>query len=179
MAADCVCNKDRSLTACDLLSRQIMTRQYYISQFLIMIIIGALLSGCSGFGPESTPTPRGNSTPISRRPFLALHVYSTIPGTVDQYYDTATDTIRGENVWVFRSSGHYSAVVKDDGQIRNFSGVYSFDDVGDDMIFSLETNGESHFDKYLYTIKDFSYVEWRRKSGVVRYFLATNFMSAH
>jgi hypothetical protein len=148
-----------------------------LSRLLVIVVSVFAMIGCSKL--PSTPTPYGNSTPVPRRPFLALHVYSKNPGTVDQFYDTASDAIRGENVWVFRSNGHYSAVINVDGQIRNFSGVYGFDDVGDDMIFSIETNGDSHFDKSLYTINDFSYVEWRRKSGTVRYFLAMDVMSAH
>ncbi len=133
--------------------------------------------GCSSLPSE--PTPIAIATPVSRRPFVALHVYSATPGSVDQYYDAASETIRGEDVWVFRPNGTYSAVLRVDGKINRWSGSYSFDDVGDDMMFFIETNGDSNYDVQLYTAEGFPYVEWRRQSGPIRYVRAAELVLAH
>jgi len=136
------------------------------------VIVLSLLSmaGCA----TSIPVWDENSTPIPRRIFVDLRVYSAAQGTANQFYDSTTDKILGEDIWVFRPDGTYSAIVNVDGKILTLSGVYSGDDVGDVFIFSIETNNDHEFDESLYTDPDddFSFIEWRRESGSLKYYLA-------
>ena len=124
-------------------------------------------------GCIASSTPNPNSTPVPRRIFADLHVYSAVVGTTSQFYDSTTDKILGENIWVFRPDGTYSAIVNVDGNTLTLSGVYSGDDVGNnDFIFSIETNNDHEFDESLYTDGVFSFLEWRRDSGTLKYYLA-------
>ncbi len=143
---------------------------------VVFVALWAMV-GCSSFPSE--PTPTAIATPASRRPFGAIHVYSATPGSVDQYYDAASDTIRGEDVWVFHPNGIYSAVLCVDGKIKRWSGSYSFDGVGDDMMFFIETNGDGNYDVQLYTAEGFPYIEWRRQSGTIRYVRAAELVLAY
>lgn len=134
--------------------------------FILSVFI---VTGCA------TPTPISaqdeNATPIPRRIFADLRVYSATTGTINQYYDSATDKILSKNIWVFRPDGTYSAIVNIDGKTLNLSGVYSGDGSESGFIFSIETNNDSHFDESLYTDDSFSFIEWRRESGTLKYFL--------
>ena len=138
-----------------------------------LLAFGLILFGIVSCTTLSTPdTHNPNSTPIPRRVFVDLHVYSATSGTAEQFYDLVNDKILGENIWVFRPNGTYSAILNLDGKILTLSGVYSGDDVGDDFIFSIETSNDHEFDESLYTDDEFSFIEWRRENGVIKYYLA-------
>ncbi len=134
--------------------------------------LAVALSLFSLIGCATASTPNPNSTPVPRRTFVDLHVYSATSGTANQFYDSTIDKILGEDIWVFRPNGTYSAIVNVGGKILTLSGVYSGDDVGDDFIFSIETNNDSKFDESLYSDDNFSFIEWRHKSGTLKYLLA-------
>lgn len=139
----------------------------------LFIVVLSLLSIADCATSIPIPTPDENSTPVPRRIFVDLRVYSATPGTVSQYYDSTADKILGENVWFFRPDGTYSAIINDEGEVINLSGVYSGDDVGGDVfIFSIETNNDSEYDESLYTDDDFSFIEWRREIGTFTYYRA-------
>ena len=132
--------------------------------FIVLILL--IMSGCVA----STPNP--NSTPVPRRIFKDLRVYSATPGTPSQFYDPINDKILGEDVWVFRSDGTYKAAVNVEGELLDLSGVYAGDDTGQSFIFSIETNNDSTFDESLYTDDKFSFIEWRRDGEMLKYYLA-------
>jgi hypothetical protein len=131
-----------------------------------MILLLLIMSGCV------TSTPNPNSTPVPRRIFKDLRVYSAIPGTPNQFYDPIADKFLSEDVWVFRSNGTYKAEVSVDGEILELSGVYAGDDTGQGFTFSIETNNDSAFDEELYTDDNFSFIEWRRNGETLKYYLA-------
>lgn len=108
----------------------------------------------------------------AEKTFTDLHVYSASFGTVGQFYDQATDKILEENVWVFRSDGSYTAIVNIDGEIITLTGKYGGDDVGDDFLFSIDTNNDGNYDEQIFASDDFSFIEWRRESGTLKYYLA-------
>ncbi len=131
--------------------------------FIALILV--ISAGCA------TSTPNPNSTPVPRRIFTDLRVYSATPGTPSQFYDPIADKIIGENVWVFRSDGTYRAKVTVSGELLNLSGVYAGDDTGQGFLFSIEINNDSTFDESLYTDDNFSFIEWKREGETLKYYL--------
>ena len=108
----------------------------------------------------------------AERTFTDLHVYSASPGTVEQFYDRTADKILKENVWVFRSDASYTANLKVDGERMTLSGKYGGDDVGDEFLFSIDIDNDGSYDETIFASDDFSFIEWRRESGTLKYFLA-------
>lgn len=101
--------------------------------------------------------------------FGNLRVYSATLGSVGQFYDQTADRILADDVWVFRPNGTFSAVVNVDGQKLTLSGKYGGDDAGKDFFFSIDTNNDGKYDDNLYASNDFSYIEWRREGGILKY----------
>jgi hypothetical protein len=106
------------------------------------------------------------------RVFTQLHVYSATPAPIEQLYDTTTDTILHDDVWVFRSDGTFDAVLIINGERLLLSGTYNGDDAGDEFIFGLDIDDDGQDDELIYadvTDDSFSLIEWRRDDGTFIY----------
>ncbi len=108
----------------------------------------------------------------AERTFTDLHVYSETPGAIEEFYDQSTNKILQDNVWVFRSDGTYSAIVNIDGERISLAGKYGGDDVGDDFLFSIDIDNDGTYDDTIFASDDFTFIEWRRESGTLKYFLS-------
>ena len=106
------------------------------------------------------------------RVFTELRVYSATPAPIEQLYDTGTDTILQDDVWVFRPDGSFDAVLIIDGERFLLSGTYEGDDAGEEFIFGLDIDGDGQDDELIYADvanDGFSFIEWRRDDGTFRY----------
>jgi hypothetical protein len=108
----------------------------------------------------------------AERSFTDTHVYAAMPGFASEFYDQAADRILQDDVWVFRPDGKYSAIVQVEGNRLTLSGRYGGDDAGNGFYFSIDTNNDGEYDDSLYASEGFSYIEWRRSSGTLKYVLA-------
>ena len=129
-----------------------MKKRIKLSLFLITLVATILACGYKTFG--------------------AIHVYSATSGYVSQFYNSTTDTILADNVWVFYPDGKYKALVLVDGKQTNLSGKYGAEDAGDEFTISIDTDGDSKFDDDLYPDDNLSYFEWHHNSNILKYYLA-------
>jgi len=108
----------------------------------------------------------------AEKQFVNPHVYAAISGSANQFYDQTTDKLLADDVWVFRPDGTYSAIVNVDGQRLMLSGRYGGDNAAEDFFIAIDTDGDGEYDDSLYASDDFSYIEWRRSDGTLKYVLA-------
>lgn len=109
------------------------------------------------------------SLACGERIFTDLKVYASDAGVITDFYDIQGDQILADNVWVFHPDGTYNAIVVLDGERLNLSGKYAGDDVGDEFVFSIDTNGDGEYDEHLYAIDEFQAIEWRRETGTLKF----------
>jgi hypothetical protein len=131
---------------------KITKRKYLLALPLIILIIATLA--------------------CAERQFGNTRVFSATPGTADKFYDQTADKILLDNVWVFHPDGTYDAVVVIEGQRKTISGRYGGDDSGEGFYFSIDTDNDGNYDDYLVASEGFMYLEWRRDSETLKYFLA-------
>jgi len=108
----------------------------------------------------------------AEKQFANPHVYSATSGPANQFYDQTADKILTDDVWVFRPDGTYSAILNVDGQRLMLSGRYGGDNAAEDFFIAIDTDGDGEYDDSLYASDDFSYIEWQRSNGTLKYALA-------
>lgn len=107
------------------------------------------------------------------RVFEKQRVYSVTRGPAKQFYDSTTNKILADDVWVFQPDGTFAAIVMVNGERRILSGKYEGDETGGGFFFFLDLDGDGNFnDDNIFLGKDDSYIEWRRNSETFTYFLA-------
>lgn len=110
------------------------------------------------------------------RVFEKPHVYANPPQPLAEVYDSSTDLILADNVWVFRPDGTFEARLENNGQHLHLSGTYDGDDTGSGFFIFLDTDGDGQPDDQLLldTENDaYSYIEWEAEADTtVRYWLA-------
>ena len=108
----------------------------------------------------------------SYRYFADFRVYSATPGSAIQFFDSTTDTIIADNVWVFYPEGNFKAVVIVEGKRTTLHGKYGVDNAADNWLISIDVDSRKKFNDHLYLNDSFSYFEWRGDNNVITYYLA-------
>ncbi len=103
--------------------------------------------------------------------FATRQVYSATTGTATEFYDSTSDKILKDNVWVFYPDGTYKANLLIAGVRLTRSGKYE----ANEGVIDLDTSYEG--DKYTYTDqlfqnKDSSQITWHRPERDFVYYLA-------
>lgn len=108
------------------------------------------------------------------RVFETTHVYSLSQVPLSEVYESESDLIRGDNVWVFRPDGTFEANVPVCKTGGNLSGFYSGDDVGSEFIFLLDLDGDGAAeDQVTLDVENdgFAFIDWICGDQVFRFFL--------